>query len=427
MRSHQTSPCNQVRIGSDAHHLAGLVALVLVMSGCATSAVTPPTVATSAAATSPLPPALTSEMLTEIRRQAKDVGPLWRIEKDARVSWLYGTIHTGMRAWAVPGPAVMQALQSSTVLAVERVDATPLLEPLAARPPAAAAVIAPGLQQRNAALVDQLVEAHYCLAPGLLNQVPRSLPDLASLVVARREQQRDGFYEEFGLDAVLRRVAGDQNKPILGLERDDVRAQLLQEMGWLEKNRDRSRVGSGGPDSRDQKGSPTPSPQSPPALAQSGLRNITLALNYEIVRTRLGWRAANEAGATNQWPNPRELETAVLNDLRVFDRATLKARAQNLELATAWARLDPADCPRPVWWCDSETADPDGAAERQFNLKREAAMAEAIVREHNVGQQLFVAVGAFHVRPQALPALLTRHGFRVRYVQRDTNAAPEQR
>ena len=52
-------------------------------------------------------------------RNAVDRGFLWRIEKDARVSYLFGTVHVAKFDWMFPGPAVHAALVSSDTVALE--------------------------------------------------------------------------------------------------------------------------------------------------------------------------------------------------------------------------------------------------------------------------------------------------------------------
>ena len=47
----------------------------------------------------------TAEALQAAARQARDHGFLWRISKDGRTSFLYGTMHVGKLDWAVPGPS----------------------------------------------------------------------------------------------------------------------------------------------------------------------------------------------------------------------------------------------------------------------------------------------------------------------------------
>lgn len=67
----------------------------------------------------PAPSAPSAAQWQSLQRDARDVGLLWRIRKDGRDSWLFGTLHIGKPAWSVPGPALRQALARSDVLALE--------------------------------------------------------------------------------------------------------------------------------------------------------------------------------------------------------------------------------------------------------------------------------------------------------------------
>lgn len=64
-------------------------------------------------------PDLSAEAMRRAMQQAIDRGLLWRIEKDGRSSWLYGTMHLGKAEWMVPGPRVLRALMQSDTLALE--------------------------------------------------------------------------------------------------------------------------------------------------------------------------------------------------------------------------------------------------------------------------------------------------------------------
>src|SRR4029453_4955101 len=52
-------------------------------------------------------------------RNARDRGFLWKLRKDGRVSYLYGTVHGGRLEWMYPGPTVMAALRASDTIALE--------------------------------------------------------------------------------------------------------------------------------------------------------------------------------------------------------------------------------------------------------------------------------------------------------------------
>src|SRR3954464_7908311 len=76
----------------------------------------------AAAADTACPPAaqpLTSESMSDGIRKAKDHGFLWRVTKDGRSSYLYGTIHAARSEWMFPGPSTLEALRASDTLALE--------------------------------------------------------------------------------------------------------------------------------------------------------------------------------------------------------------------------------------------------------------------------------------------------------------------
>jgi len=54
-----------------------------------------------------------------LRHHARDRGFLWRLQRDGRRSYLYGTIHLGRFEWVFAGPTVLAALRQSQVLALE--------------------------------------------------------------------------------------------------------------------------------------------------------------------------------------------------------------------------------------------------------------------------------------------------------------------
>jgi uncharacterized protein YbaP (TraB family) len=70
-----------------------------------------------AAAAATCPPPLPPEPAATAA--AKDRGLLWRITRDGRSSWLFGTLHVGKPAWRRLGPQMSAALKGSEVLALE--------------------------------------------------------------------------------------------------------------------------------------------------------------------------------------------------------------------------------------------------------------------------------------------------------------------
>ena len=75
-----------------------------------------------ASAASNCPPAavpLNPDRFQAGMRQAEDHGFLWRIVKDGRTSYLFGTLHAARPAWMFPGPRTTAAFEASDVLALE--------------------------------------------------------------------------------------------------------------------------------------------------------------------------------------------------------------------------------------------------------------------------------------------------------------------
>ncbi len=99
------------------------------------------------AAPADCPPALPVD--TADASPPHDRGLLWRIRRDGRVSYLFGTLHVGKPPWRHFGPRTLAALRASDVLAVELDPGDPaVLQALAAVP--APPPLPPELQQRLA-------------------------------------------------------------------------------------------------------------------------------------------------------------------------------------------------------------------------------------------------------------------------------------
>jgi hypothetical protein len=120
----------------------------------------------------------TPEQRAEGTRNAKDRGALWKIAKDGRTSYLYGTIHIGRVDWIFPGPKLMSALRNTGVIAVE-VDLT---APGTQQEMMTAMATAPALPLTDGdrARLAKLAEAE-CVPPGAFDAFDVSiLPSFAS-------------------------------------------------------------------------------------------------------------------------------------------------------------------------------------------------------------------------------------------------------
>jgi len=167
----------------------------------------------------PPPAAPTAAQWQAAQREARDVGMLWRLSKDGRDSWLFGTIHVGTLAWSAPGPALRQALARSDVLALE-IDpldpqlTTQLQQAMREAPPADAA-----LRQR---LLAQTLAA--CVPPEALQGLH---PMLQLVTLTLLQAGRDGLDPAFAQEPMLATAARAAGLRIVALE------SVTQQIGAL--------------------------------------------------------------------------------------------------------------------------------------------------------------------------------------------------
>ncbi len=146
-------------------------------------------------------------------RNGVDRGVLWRIERDGRTSWLYGTIHVGRGDWVRPGPTIQKALAQSDTLALEldlRDEATARAMARPADPELLARMLS---GERARRLERQNSEA--CVPLGTLSKLQ---PILQVTALAGLAGRADGLYPEFGVDETLAVSARNSSKPIVALE-----------------------------------------------------------------------------------------------------------------------------------------------------------------------------------------------------------------
>lgn len=152
--------------------------------------------------------------------RAIDRGLLWKLTKDGRSSWLFGTMHLGRAAWAHPGPALRSAWRNSDVLALE----LDLSDP-ATQAQLAAAMLARTGPPLPPALAGQLREriARSCLSPGVERLHPVMQLALLEVDVARR----DGLEPQYAQEHMLARLAERDRRSVVGLETVDEQLQAL--------------------------------------------------------------------------------------------------------------------------------------------------------------------------------------------------------
>jgi uncharacterized protein YbaP (TraB family) len=168
-------------------------------------------------ATPPKPDALQAAM-----RDARDHGFLWRIRKDGRSSYLYGTMHVGRLEWMFPGPRVMRALRDSDVLALELDPLDPDIQSrLAAGVAAMPHVALPEALQRR---MRQAAEALCVPYDSIAGYSPEFQVVSLSAMAGRHERLEAQFGSDIGL-AVIGHRSGME---VASLETPELQLLALQ-------------------------------------------------------------------------------------------------------------------------------------------------------------------------------------------------------
>ena len=155
-------------------------------------------------------------------RAARDHGFLWRISKDGRSSYLYGTLHVAKLAWMYPGPLVVQALAASDTLALELDMLSPDVQRRLADGMAAGAdaALPETVRQRMARLA-----ATECLAPQAMAGLRPELQVATLLSLAGR---RDGLDPAYGIDFFLAGWGHGARKMVASLETPELQLLALR-------------------------------------------------------------------------------------------------------------------------------------------------------------------------------------------------------
>ena len=201
------------------HALAALLAATLTLFG-----VTPATAADVDAPAScpPVATPLSSERFEAGLREASDHGFLWRLVKNGRTSYLYGTIHAARFEWMFPGPRTVAALGASDVLALE-LDV--LDNDIQARL-AAGARAAP--EERLAAPLQQRIDRRMiaeCIDPAPWHAFA---PEFQIASLSAMAARREGLDPAYAIDVVLALIARRVGKPIVSLETPEAQVAALR-------------------------------------------------------------------------------------------------------------------------------------------------------------------------------------------------------
>ncbi len=164
----------------------------------------------------------TPEMMQAARLNARDHGFLWRISKQGRTSYLYGTMHVGKLDWAFPGPRVMQAIRATDTIALEldMLDADIQNRLATGMREQRSAALPEALSQRLRQQADALCVPYDAIA----KLSPEMQIDMLSLLVGRR----DGLDASYATDAVLAGIGHGAKKKVVSLETPEYQLGLMQ-------------------------------------------------------------------------------------------------------------------------------------------------------------------------------------------------------
>jgi uncharacterized protein len=173
----------------------------------------------------PTPKQPTQAQIQQALGKPRDRGLLWRITRDGRSSYLYGTLHLGKLDWIATGPALSAALRGVDVLALEldMTDTAVLREAatlMQARPDQA---LPEGLARR---LKAQLERA--CVAGTAIEAMH---PVMQAVTIGLLLARHDGLDASYGSEMILSAVAREGGKSIVSLETARGQMEVLLAQG----------------------------------------------------------------------------------------------------------------------------------------------------------------------------------------------------
>ncbi len=164
----------------------------------------------------------TPEMIQAGMKNARDHGFLWRISKDGRTSFLYGTMHVGKLDWVFPGPRVSEALRATDTVALELDDLDADIQERMAKGMAAQphTVLPESLVKR----LHQQADAVCIPYSSIVGLSPEFQMEVLTLMVGRWE----GLDASYAIDAVLAGIGHGAKKNMVSLETPELQLKLLQ-------------------------------------------------------------------------------------------------------------------------------------------------------------------------------------------------------
>jgi uncharacterized protein len=170
----------------------------------------------------PLPQPTNAQWI-EKSKVAKNSGFLWRIEKDSRTSWLYGTIHVNSLELAMPGPMIVSAIKEVDTVVLELDLSTP--EKVNAL---AAEVMKPAPQGKP--LETKTIERIKKYLNSLCLPVDNFLkfpPAVLQVALSTQSLRHKGIYPEFMVDAFIGGFGTGLKKQVIALESAQLQMKAL--------------------------------------------------------------------------------------------------------------------------------------------------------------------------------------------------------
>lgn len=189
--------------------------LSLALAAFGAQAQTVQTVQTAPAACPPLAQPPTAAQLQAGQQQARDRGALWKVKRDGRTSYLFGTIHVGKLDWAMPGPQLREALRATDVLALEidPTDAAMMARIAQPQPDSVPSTISQAHRRRLARGLDAA-----CLPREVRPAIDRQHPVMQTMTLAVLEARWEGLDIGYSQEFVLAGFARAAQRRIVSLE-----------------------------------------------------------------------------------------------------------------------------------------------------------------------------------------------------------------
>ena len=170
-------------------------------------------------ATAPSPAQLQAAAQT-----ARDRGALWRITRDGRSAYLFGTLHVGKLEWAMPGPKVTAALKASDTIALELDPTDPQIVARLSAPQNGKAP--PPLPAALAERIARRLDAA-CLPPQVRPLLDAQHPVLRAVTLTLLDSRWDGLDAGYGQEIVLAGYGRSAQRRVVSLETPEMQLAAL--------------------------------------------------------------------------------------------------------------------------------------------------------------------------------------------------------